>query len=153
MRAILPLALFLTVLQLSCRHTERPAGESAPDTGSAAPAESLVNIRPGKKILEENLTFIADSLLKGHSAIVRNYIQRYGVDTCSIFTYDNKDLKAGFEGLASVNDINGNGRADSVFVMPPFNSCENGESYCFTDSSLPRLQTDSECFSPETFLW
>jgi hypothetical protein len=32
--------------------------------------------------------------------------------------------------------------------MPMFNYCDDGESYCFFDKTLPRLSTDSYCCQP-----
>lgn len=39
--------------------------------------------------------------------------------------------------------------ADTVFVVPPFNYCDDGDSYVFFDTTLPRLYTDSYCCHPD----
>src|SRR5690606_20703942 len=69
-------------------------------------------------------------------------------DSCKIKTYTIKELKENFEGIQIVKNIRNFRKPDTIFVMPPFNYCEQGESYCFFDKSLPRLTTDSYCCQP-----
>jgi hypothetical protein len=99
-------------------------------------------------VLKSNLDFFADSLLPGSKAIIQCYIKRYQPDTCVTLTYENSSLKEGFEGVAAVRKIDGGNGRDSVFVVPPFNYCDDGDSYCFKDMKLPRLHTDSYCCHP-----
>jgi len=99
--------------------------------------------------LYENIVFFSDSLLKNQRVHVTDYLKKYQTDTCGILVYTNKELKEGFEGLKNIGDINGDKINDSVFVIPPFNFCDEGYSYSFLDPSLPRLFTDSYCCHPD----
>ena len=99
--------------------------------------------------LKENLQFIGDSLLTDKTFLLNKYIDKYQPDSCIIITYENTTLRSGFEGVKNIGDINGNKIADTVFVLPPFNFCDDGYSYSFFDPALPRLFTDSYCCHPD----
>ena len=58
-------------------------------------------------------------------------------------------MLSGFEGIKNIGDINGDKISDTVFVVPPFNFCDEGYSYSFFDTTLPRLFTDSYCCNPD----
>ena len=100
--------------------------------------------------LDKNIIFLGDSLLNGKKAMITHYIAKYAInDSCEIITYTNNQLKSDFEGIRKIKSIRNKNTPDSVFVMPAFNSCDEGESYCFFDESLPRLLTDSYCCQPD----
>jgi len=104
-----------------------------------------------KNVLKQNLDFFAKRLLKGHRAAIQNYARKYQTNTCGILTYKDSCLKANFEGVKAIKGIFINEKADTVFVMPPFNYCDDGESYCFYNKALPRLYTGSYCCHPANF--
>lgn len=95
------------------------------------------------------MNFFADSLLNGNRAVIQGYIEKNQIDSCRIIIYADSNLKAEFEGVKAIKGIRVNSTTDSVFVMPPFNYCEEGQSYCFYDKTLPRLYTDSYCCHPD----
>ena len=97
---------------------------------------------------KRNIDFFARVLLKGHGAVIRNYVQKYHGDTCGVIAYKNNNLKEGFEGVKTIRSVYSNRKADAVFVVPPFNHCDEGDSYCFYDQTLPRLYTESNCCHP-----
>lgn len=99
--------------------------------------------------LDESIYFIGDSLLKDKKALLKNYLERYQPDTCGIIAYSGKELKEEFEGLKLIGDINSDKIEDTIFVVPPFNYCDDGYSYSFFDTTLPRLFTDSYCCHPD----
>lgn len=99
--------------------------------------------------LNVNIRFISDSLLHKKTQFLTDLINKYQQDSCVIITYENSVLKEGYEGIKVVGDINNDKIPDTVFVLPPFNFCEEGESYYFSDTSLPRLFTESYCCHPE----
>ncbi|MGB8190356.1 MAG: hypothetical protein WCF67_00495, partial [Chitinophagaceae bacterium] len=55
-----------------------------------------------------------------------------------------------FEGLNNVGDIDKDGKNDYVFVLNPLNRCEEGQSYYFSNSEIPRIETDSYCCHPKS---
>ena len=99
--------------------------------------------------LNKNILFIGDSLLKGKIFLLKNYLAKYHRDTCGVIIYQDTLLKSEFEGVKNIGDINSDKLNDSVFVIPTFNYCDDGNSYVFFDTTLPRLNTDSYCCHPE----
>lgn len=103
------------------------------------------------------ISFWEDSLLNKQKGIARFYINKYITDSCQAnFLHEGIEtvtscIKEKYEGVHTIKSIKGNNHQDTVFVMPPFNNCESGDSYYFFDLSLPRLQTDSECCHPSNF--
>lgn len=108
-----------------------------------------VNRDSSQQKLLSNIKFIGDSLLKGAGSVVKNYFARYQPDTCGLITYDNNRLKDKIEPPKWIEDVNGDHKKDRVFVLPPFHYCDDGDSYVFYDTSLPRLYTDSYCCHPD----
>ncbi|WP_133054055.1 hypothetical protein [Niastella yeongjuensis] len=90
--------------------------------------------------------FFSDSILPEHKSILNYYFSKYGSDTTRS-SYWQQEMKEGFEGLYSIGHIKNNLKMDSVFVLPPLTDIE-GQCYYFTDTTLPRLQTDSYCCHP-----
>jgi len=99
--------------------------------------------------LKENLQFIGDSLLTGKTFLLNKYINNYQPDSCVIICYKNTELRSEFEGVKNIGDINSDKIPDTVYVIPPFNYCDEGYSYSFFDPTLPRLFTDSYCCHPD----
>lgn len=102
-------------------------------------------------IFNSNKQYIKDSLLNEKSGIVDDYFLRYQSDTCGVLTHKNSELKEMFKGIRIIKGIKTDKKTDTVFVMPSFNYCDEGESYCFYDKTLPRLHTDSYCCHSENF--
>lgn len=102
-------------------------------------------------ILNANKKFIKDSLLKEKTGIIDHYFSLYQPDNCGVLTHRNSELKEGFEGIRIIKGIRTSKKNDTVFVMPNFNYCDDWESYCFYDKTLPRLYTDSYCCHPDNF--
>lgn len=99
--------------------------------------------------LNINIRFISDSLLNKPLHLITYLTEKYQHDSCNIITYDNKILKENFEGVKVLDHIKNDKIPDTVFVLPPFNYCDQGESYYFSDTTLPRLFTESYCCHPE----
>lgn len=139
-----------TIFTAFCSNYEKPNNKIF-----ANKEDSLKSILLTKKtdsikiILQNNIDFFSEKLLNGNKDVIHNYFSKYQTDTCGIIVYDNSLLQSEFKGIKALCDINGNKKADSVFVIPPFNYCDDGESYCFLDKSLPRLFTDSYCCHPD----
>lgn len=102
-------------------------------------------------ILNSNKQFFKDSLLIDTLGVIDNYFSKYHSDTCGIFVHKNSELKEEFKGIRIVQGIKANKQKDSVFVVPNFNYCDDGESYFFYDKTLPRLYIDSYCCHPDNF--
>jgi len=114
---------------------------------------NLKSIKPSndslRKKLKENIQFLNDSLLKEKGKLLSHYFEKYQFDSCGIISYQDSILKLGFEPGRVIGDIRNNNSPDTVFIFPPFNYCDQGYSYVFSDSSLPRLLTDSYCCHPD----
>ncbi len=92
--------------------------------------EKHYNIDSLKRVLKGNLDFFAKHLLKGHAAVIQNYVRKYKRDTCGILTYKNSRLADGFEGVKTIKSIYVNKKADTIFVMP-FNYCDEENPIVF----------------------
>ncbi|POY37974.1 hypothetical protein C3K47_05470 [Solitalea longa] len=147
MNKYISLLVLLTTFLCSCNEGANNKREDKSD--SLKSNELTIKTDSLKIELEKNLVFFADTLLHGKRDLIKNYVIRYQPDTCGIIVYPDTLLKSEFEGIKGLVDINGNKIIDSVFVIPPFNYCDEGESYCFFDKSLPRLFTDSYCCQPD----
>lgn len=102
-------------------------------------------------VLSNDIDFIKDSLLKGKFALdLSRYEIEHKKHECYPIRLSKKSLYQYDEGFHKVGDLNGDGKAESVFVLNALNYCEKGDSYYFTDNSIPRLPTDSECCHPQS---
>lgn len=95
-----------------------------------------------------NLELIGNPLLKNYNDRITYYFSKYQSDTCDRQKDFESSLLAQFEGFKQIGDLNQDKKNDSVFVLPPMTFCEEGQSYYFSDISLPRLLTDSYCCHP-----
>jgi hypothetical protein len=143
------IAIILTLLTLtiSCKFNDKKNTTESKKmaTGQIYKNDSLTFI------LNSNKQYLKDSLLKDNLGVIDNYFSIYQSDTCGILTHKNSELKEEFEGIKIVKGIKIDKQSDTVFVMPTFNYCDDGESYCFYDKTLPRLYTDSYCCQPDNF--
>ena len=147
MNKFISILIFFGALYRSCNEGVKQNSVAKSDTSKSN--ELTINDDNVKMELKRNLDYFADNLLQGKRDLIQNYIFKYQSDSCVIIAYPDTLLKAEFEGIKGLADINGDKTIDSVFVIPPFNYCDDGESYCFLDKSLPRLLTDSYCCHPD----
>ncbi len=138
------LTTFVLTIFFSCK-------ESKLDDKQSQPTKVIQKINKDSLLskLNDNIVFFGDSLLTNKATLLKNLVSVYQVDTCGFVAYEDSTLKGGFEGFKSIGDINGNKMPDTVFVLPPFNYCDDGDSYYFFDTTLPRLYTDSYCCHPD----
>lgn len=133
--------IILLVFLISCKEKR--------NNKSVLPNESINKNDSLRMELRRSLDYFADSLLNGNRALMKSFILKYQPDTCGIILYSDSSLKSAFEGIKRLTDINGDKIDDSVFVIPPLNYCDEGQSYYFTDTSLPRLFSNSYCCHPD----
>jgi hypothetical protein len=139
--------LLTFALTSSCNLKDKTSIAEIPktDNGQVYKNDSLTSI------FNSNKQFLKDTLLKDKFGVIDNYFSKYQSDTCGIFTHKNSELKEEFEGVRIVKGIRTTKEKDTVLVIPNFNYCDDGESYCFYDKTLPRLYTDSYCCHPDNF--
>ncbi len=114
---------------------------------------------PKNSVLSNDIQFINDSILEGKFKLdISNYELENAKKKClptivkkeDFYEYDleaDKKFKKEFKNLG---DLNGDGKSDSVFILPGLGWCEEGQSYYFTDNKIPRIQTDSNCCHTES---
>ena len=157
-------AILITCFLTSCK--DKAQKVSAPettlvsktklsDTVTHVPDAITTDVR---KVKGTDYDYFSDSILHGHKAVLKYYVNKYGTDSSCGWPgayYDRKQIKEEFEGLLYIGNINNNRIRDSVFVLSPINNCvqngedySDGQAYYFTDTTLPRLQTDSYCCHP-----
>ncbi|MFT3844415.1 MAG: hypothetical protein QM725_05135 [Lacibacter sp.] len=139
--------LLTFALTSSCNLKDKTSVAEIPktDNGQVYKNDSLTSI------FNSNKQFLKDTLLKDKFGVIDNYFSKYQSDTCGIFSHKNSELKEEFEGIRIVKGIRTTKQKDTVLVIPNFNYCDDGESYCFYDKTLPRLYTDSYCCHPDNF--
>lgn len=135
---------FLLTILFSCQESKVDNKQSQSTT-----VAQKINKDSLLRKLNDNVLFFGDSLFINKTSLVRYLVNSYQVDTCGIIAYEDTTLREGFEGYKAIGDINGNKILDTIFVMPPFNYCDDGDSYYFFDTALPRLCTDSYCCHPD----
>jgi hypothetical protein len=141
------LVIILTLLSLliSCKFkdTENNVESKISKTEKTNNNASVIAIH------NSNKQYLKDSLLLDNLGIIDNYFSKYQPDTWSTVIYTNAELKEDFEGIIILKGIKIDKPNDTAFVMPLFNYCDDGESYCFYDKTLPRLNTHSYCCHPD----
>ena len=148
------LLFLIAILFISCNDKSKSSSElvSRKAISKKSPADTA-----SREVLTNStdFRFFADSVLHGHMDIIKYYFKKYSPDSCNHFPLNKSQIVNSFQGLEYIGDINHNNTPDSVFVLGPINFCrfkdENGfegDAYYFTDTTLPRIQTNSECCHP-----
>ena len=121
--------------------------------------EKLKISKPKNSILSNDIQFINDSILEGKFKLdISKYELENSKKECfptiiakeEFYEYSiksNRILKKVFKNLG---DLNGDGKNESVFILPSLGWCEEGQSYYFTDNTIPRILTDSNCCHAES---
>jgi hypothetical protein len=132
-------ALLILFSYASCKNKKSP--DVFPSKSLTHVDSSLVKAKDFSNVLwiDTLLGFRTDRIL---------YCKKYLNDSCALQKYTSENLKEDFEGVKPLSHIRTNNVSDSVFVLPPLNFCDSGDSYYFSDTSLPRLETDSYCCHP-----
>jgi len=144
------LAILATTFFIGCNTTisdQKKAASLALQTDSS----NRHDTRKFNKKRNITYQFLADSVLHGYKDVLRFYFSKYAPDSCIPTIYDSSFFKK-FEGLGYIGDINYNHISDSFFILYPISFCQfagevnyDGQAYYFTDTTLPRLQTESYC--------
>jgi hypothetical protein len=116
--------------------------------------EQKARINSDTEISLTNYIFLSDSVFHGYKHVLNFYCSKYSPDSCISVKYNKSDLLKDFEGVLKLGFVH-RGIECGVFVLKPLNYCKfanekevDGETYYFTDTTLPRLQTDSYCCNP-----
>jgi len=99
--------------------------------------------------IQSSINYFSDSLLRTNNKILEDYLEKYQLEKCGNQNYTNKQLRDDFKGIRIIKNIRNNAQQDTVFVVPSFNYCDDGEAYVFYDRCIPRLLTDSYCCNPD----
>lgn len=102
-----------------------------------------------RRVQANDFKYFGDSLLHGYSEKLKFYFKKYSNENCVLQEYDDSSLRADFDQPITLGYLNQNKIKDSVFVLPELNVCEEGDSYYFSDTTIPRLQTESVCCHPD----
>ncbi|OUL62153.1 hypothetical protein [Flavobacterium sp. AJR] len=105
-------------------------------------------------VLSNDIQFINDSILKGKFKLdISKYEAESKIKECLPFRLKKKMFDEYYnEGFNNLGDLNGDKKEDYVFVLHALNYCEEGDSYYFTDNSIPRILTDSNCCHPSSII-
>ena len=101
------------------------------------------------EVLSTDANFYGEHLLKGYTKKLRYYFDKYEDSSNGVRIYMDTILIKYFEGVKELGYLNRDKIKDSVFVLPELNIIEEGESYYFSDTTIPRLHTESFCCHPD----
>ena len=155
MRRLKTFILLFSIFFISC-HTNTSKENKSASTPTST--DTIKQAQKEKFHRRRNLgyEFLADSVLHGYRDLLKFYFSKYAPDSCFLTIDDSSSFRE-FEGLGYIGDINHNHMSDSVFVLYPISFCRfdgetsyDGEAYYFTDTTLPRLQTESYCCHPSS---
>ena len=116
--------------------------------------EAIKNGTTKEFVLSNDIQFINDSILKGKFKLdISKYNAEASEKECFPIRLSKKLFNEFYnEGFNNLGDINGDKKADAVFVLHALNYCEEGDSYYFTDNTIPRIITDSNCCHPTSII-
>ena len=148
------LFFFIVILFFSCYTKNKYDPDKVIDTDTLSNFKK-VTVLQNSKVSSCDYTFFADSVLHGYKNVLQHYFKKYDSDSCNHIELTKSEVIKEFQGFIYIGNINHNHIKDSVFVLGPINYCMTegeevlgGQSYYFTDTLLPRLQTDSYCCHP-----
>jgi hypothetical protein len=116
--------------------------------------EKLKISKPKNSILSNDIQFINDSILKGKFKLdISKYELENSKKEClptimlqeEFYEYSVKADRTSTKEFKNLGDLNGDGKNESVFILPSLGWCEEGQSYYFTDNKISRILTDSNC--------
>lgn len=121
--------------------------------------EKLKTSKPKNSILSNDIQFINDSILKGKFKLdISKYELENSKNGCfpniiakeEFYEYSLDAERTSNKEFKNLGDLNGDGKKESVFILPSLGWCEEGQSYYFTDKNIPRIQTESNCCHTES---
>jgi hypothetical protein len=124
--------------------------------------KSLKSSMPKNSILSNDIQFINDSILKGKFKLdISQYEIENAKKNCfptilkkeEFYEYSLEADRNSTKQFKNLGDLNGDGKNESVFILPGLGWCEEGQSYYFTDNKIPRIVTDSNCCHPESIIY
>lgn len=131
------------LLQTSCR--SRPVDKTVGLENMLSNERFQDSLQKG---LVNNLDYINRNLLKVSPRLLLDQVKKYIPDSCLIQLYPDSALDDELLQPKMVGDIKHKGTNTQVFTLPSFSYCDDGRSYYFTDTSLPRLYLDTYCSVP-----
>ena len=153
-------SVLLILLSVSCWQKEQHA--TAKNITDTVRTNKQVIMNHEGQVKSNDLAYFSDSIFHGYKEVLSYYFKKYSSDTCFIW-HDKTNFidSVGVNGYHEVKTLGivHNNIKSSVFVLYPLSYCTyyntlddergfNKMSYYFTDTTLPRLQTDSYCCHP-----
>ncbi len=98
-------------------------------------------------ILSSDYNFITVNLLENRFDID---IAKYQNEKSLPIRLNKEELIEKFEGFQNIGDLDKDGKDDHVFVLDPLDFCEEGQSYYFSNPTIPRIFSESYCCHPNS---
>ncbi|MET0943891.1 MAG: hypothetical protein ABWY22_00640 [Flavobacterium sp.] len=168
MRKLIFFAVFFSLI--ACTNKAEKTGGKTIDRKEVAKPNSPKKLRkqvvrklkinkPKNSILSNDIQFINDSILEGKFKLdISRYVLENAKKECfptlvqkeAFYEYSLEATKVFKKKFKTLGDLNGDGKKDSVFILPGLGWCEEGQSYYFTDNEIPRIESNSNCCHPES---
>lgn len=144
--------LFLVLLAFATCKEKQPAPhpqQAARDSITPA-TDTTAHLLSTDSTWAHNYRIIADSIMPVYKDLVKYYFRKYRQDSCKAILLDSADF-AHSEGVRPFGHVHFNKPPISVFLWPQLSWCDlQGDAWYFTDTSLPRLETESGLCYPST---
>ncbi len=98
-------------------------------------------------VLSFDKEFIVREILGGGFELE---IDKYLNEECYPIRVSREVQIQNFEGFQNLGDIDNDGIDDSVFVLDRLSYCEEGQSYYFSNPTIERIYTESNCCHPNS---
>jgi hypothetical protein len=98
-------------------------------------------------VLSFDQEFINKEILKGKYKVE---LEKYLKEDCYPFRLNRVIQIQEFEGFQNIGDIDNDMKDDFVFVLNPLSYCEEGQSYYFSNPTIERIYTESNCCHPNS---
>lgn len=114
---------------------------------------------PKNSFLSNDIQFINDTILNGKFQLnISKYELENKISNClptiikkeDFYEYSVEGDRTTNKEFKKLGDLNGDGKNDSVFILPGLGWCEDGQSYYFTNNEIPRIPTESNCCHTES---
>jgi hypothetical protein len=141
--------LLLILILISCTPSKKPGDQN---TGMGRRIQ--LSLTSNDSAYTNDYQFIGDSILPGLKQVIQFYTIKYPVKGCLPLIWSKNDMRNAIEPPLLLGNIRKN-VPSYVFVLPPFADCgqgsyfpDNGKSYYFSDTSLPKMSADVFCTHP-----
>ncbi len=138
---VLSFLVFFACAVYSCSNQPNGTGQRTNVDKPVVNREQGAISRKGKSLVQ--------LLPPGYLTKAAYYFKKYTKDSSGLGEFLSNGIYEDRSGIKPVGCFRLNGIPDSIFVLPPLCAADTGQSYYFSDTTIPRLRTKFCCCDPE----